>query len=221
MRSTSRDLEALRTASALAADPKLSPKLERARAKTLSALGHLSVVDALAQLKAVFEAQQTEDGRLANLAAQTWILRRRLEAFQNRQPLADLKSFLEPSPNTSLKSKLLALTSAAPDSAPSETPEETAIAPQPQDQAPKSWQKVRILSEAEVHGMVFFEGSTIAVEPEDAGRLVSAGKAEIVEEAITTPSAMQVSEANGKKPQSSGKVDGPAADKATRSKKGR
>jgi hypothetical protein len=33
-----------------------------------------------------------------------------------------------------------------------------------------------------VNGMVFFEGSTIAVKPEDASKLVSAGKAEVVEE---------------------------------------
>jgi hypothetical protein len=219
MRPTSRGLDSLRTASASPADPKLSPKLERARAKTLSALGHLSLVDALAQLKSVFHSQKTEDGRLANLAAQTWIVRRRLEALQKGQPVSDLKSLIEPAPDASLKSKLLTLTSLAPASLPSEAPDDTAIAPEPQDQAPKSWQKVRILSEAEVHGTVFFEGSTIAVAPEDAGRLVSAGKAEIVEEVIAQPSAVPVTEAGTKKPRNSGKADGPGSGKAAGSKK--
>jgi hypothetical protein len=67
--------------------------------------------------------------------------------------------------------------------------------------------------------MVFFEGSTIAVAPEDAGRLVSAGKAEIVEEVIAQPSAIPVTEAGTKKPRNSGKADGPASGKAAGSKK--
>jgi hypothetical protein len=221
MQPTSRNLGSRHTASASPADPKLSPKLERARAKSLSALGNLSLIDALAQLKSMFLAQKTEDGRLANLAAQTWILRRRLEALQKGQPLTNLESLLEPAPDASLKFKLLALTSAAPTSLPNEAPDDTAIAPNPQDQAPKFWQKVRILSEAEVHGMVFFEGSTIAVEPEDALRLLSAGKAEIVEEVIAKPSAAPVSEAKTKKPRSGGKAGGSATDKATGPKKQR
>lgn len=221
MQPTTRNLDSRHTAIASPADPKLSPKLERARAKTLSALGNLSLIDALAQLKSMFLAQKTEDGRLANLAAQTWIVRRRLEALQKGQPLTNLESLLEPAPDASLKFKLLALTSAVPAALPNEAPDDTAIAPHPQGQAPNSWQKVRILSEAEVHGMVFFEGSTIAVKPEDALRLLSAGKAEIVEEVIAKPSVAPVSEANTKKPRSSGKAGGPATDKATVSKKQR
>ena len=61
-------------------------------------------------------------------------------------------------------------------------PETEASPISPATPTSKPWQKVRILAEAEVNGMVFFEGSTIAVKPEDASKLVSAGKAEVVEE---------------------------------------
>ena len=92
---TSKGRETAGRATGSPADPKLSPKLERAREKTLSALGRLSLSDALVQLKTVFENQKTEEGRLANLSAQTWILRRRLEALRKGQPGPDVQSFMQ------------------------------------------------------------------------------------------------------------------------------
>jgi hypothetical protein len=159
--------------------------LERAREKTLSALGRLSLSDALVQLKTVFESQKTEEGRLANLSAQTWILRRRLEALRKGQPGPDVQSFMQTNPEGSQKLKLLALRSLQPVADPSAPAKDASVAVESLDVEQKSWQRVRIVAEAEVNGMVFFEGSMIAVKVEDAGRLVAAGKAEIVEEPST------------------------------------
>ena len=175
-------------ATASAADPMLSPKLERARAKLLSALGNLSLLDALAQLRDVFEDQKTEEGRLANLAAQTWIMRRRLEALQKGQVPVRLQDLLGPKPDLSAKFKLMSLDGAGVPKGANSPPVEEAVAAAPEPSAPKAWQKVRILAEAEVNGMVFFEGSTIAVKVEDAEKLVSAGKAEVVDDAPIPPS---------------------------------
>ena len=177
-----KNLDALRSLPASAADPKLSPKLERARVKLLTALGNLSLLDALAHLQGAFEGQTTEDNRLANLAAQTWIVRRRLEALQKGQMPALVQDVLAPKPEISSKLKLMSLGGAGGGRLAKPNPE-TEVSPiSPATPTSKPWQKVRILAEAEVNGMVFFEGSTIAVKPEDASKLVSAGKAEVVEE---------------------------------------
>lgn len=176
-------LDALRSQPASPADPKLSPKLERARGKLLTALGNRSLLEALAQLQGAFDGQTSEDNRLANLAAQTWIVRRRLEALQKGQMPALVQDVLAPKPEISAKLKLMSLGGAG-----GEPPAKTAAEAEAEAEAspaaptPKPWQKVRILAEAEVNGMVFFEGSTIAVKPEDASKLVSAGKAEVVEQ---------------------------------------
>ncbi len=182
-------LEALRNSGVPLADPKLSPKLDRARAKLLTALGSLSLLDALAQLQASFEGQTTEDNRLANLAAQTWILRRRLEALQKGQAPALVQEFLAPKADLSSKLKLMSLGAAGAGKPATPSADEEATPDAAPSESRKTWQKVRILAESEVNGMVFFEGSTIAVKPEDAGRLVKAGKAEVVEDVAAPPTA--------------------------------
>jgi hypothetical protein len=216
---TSKGRETSRRATGSPADPKLSPKLERAREKTLSALGRLSLSDALVQLKTVFESQKTEEGRLSNLSAQTWILRRRLEALQKGQPGPDVQSFLQANPEGSQKLKLLALRSLQPVADPSAPAKDDSVAVETLDTAQKSWQRVRIVAEAEVNGMVFFEGSMIAVKVEDAGRLVAAGKAEIVEEPSTHEPPPPASAVGAKKPRSEQKPGGTANDKKARPQK--
>jgi hypothetical protein len=216
---TSKGREISRRAAGSLADPKLSPKLERAREKTLSALGRLSLSDALVQLKKVFESQKTEEGRLANLSAQTWILRRRLEALQKGQPGPDVQSFLQTNPEGSQKLKLLALRSVPPVADPSAPAKDDSVAVETLAVEQKSWQRVRIVAEAEVNGMVFFEGSMIAVKVEDAGRLVAAGKAEIVEEPSTHEPPPPISAVGAKKLRSEQKPSGTANDKKPRAQK--
>lgn len=183
MAGTTRDLLTAQGNDSSRADPKLAPKLERARAKILTGLGDVSLSEALVELKAAIETQKTEDGRLANLSAQTWVLRRKLEALKANQDPGTVQSLIGPSPASSAKMKLMAL---APSSA-SEPPLVATQDPAPVEvsdkENPKSWRKVRVLAEAEVNGMVFFEGSVLAVKPEDAARLVEVGKAEIIEAA--------------------------------------
>ena len=216
---TSKGRETAGRATGSPADPKLSPKLERAREKTLSALGRLSLSDALVQLKTVFESQKTEEGRLANLSAQTWILRRRLEALRKGQPGPDVQSFMQTNPEGSQKLKLLALRSVQPVADPSAPAKDDSVAVESLDVEQKSWQRVRIVAEAEVNGMVFFEGSMIAVKVEDAGRLVAAGKAEIVEEPSTHELPPPISAVGAKKPRSEQKTGGTANEKKARPQK--
>ena len=75
------------------------------------------------------------------------------------------------------------------------------------------------MAEAEVNGMVFFEGSMIAVKVEDAGRLVAAGKAEIVEQPSTREPPPPASEVGAKKPRGEQKPGGTANDKKARPQK--
>ncbi len=163
------------------ADPKLTPKLERARSKLLNGLGDVSLTEALVKLKAAIDVQKSEDARLANLSAQTWILRRRLEALQSGNLPRSLQALIGATPESSAKMKLMALVAPdAPEKQSDEGAEPSLTEPVNHDAA-KSWRKVRVLSEAEVNGMIFFEGSVLAVKPEDAARLVEAGRAEVVE----------------------------------------
>jgi hypothetical protein len=171
------------------------------------------------QLKKVFESQKTEEGRLANLSAQTWILRRRLEALQKGQPGPDVQSFLQTNPEGSQKLKLLALRSVPPVADPSAPAKDDSVAVETLAVEQKSWQRVRIVAEAEVNGMVFFEGSMIAVKVEDAGRLVAAGKAEIVEEPSTHEPPPPISAVGAKKLRSEQKPSGTANDKKPRAQK--
>jgi hypothetical protein len=75
------------------------------------------------------------------------------------------------------------------------------------------------VAEAEVNGMVFFEGSMIAVKVEDAGRLVAAGKAEIVEAPSTHEPPLLDSAVGAKKPRGEQKPSGTANDKKARPQK--
>lgn len=162
-------------------DPKLTPKLERARSKLLNGLGDVSLTEALVKLKAAIDVQKSEDARLANLSAQTWILRRRLEALQSGNLPRSLQALIGATPESSAKMKLMALVAPdAPEKQSDEGAEPSLTEPVNHDAA-KSWRKVRVLAEAEVNGMIFFEGSVLAVKPEDAARLVEAGRAEVVE----------------------------------------
>lgn len=165
------------------ADPRLDPQLERARAKLLNGLGDLSLSEALAELKAAIETQKTEGGRLANLSAQTWVLRRQLEALRANQVPGTVQSLIGPSPARSANMKLMALVPSSASEPPLAATQDPGPVEVSDSENPKTWRKVRVLAEAEVNGMVFFEGSLLAVKPEDAARLVEAGKAEIIEAA--------------------------------------
>lgn len=133
------------------------------------------------------EAQKSEDSRLANLSAQTWVLRRRLEALQAGDEPNAVQNLLGRGPETMSQKKLMAFASAGP-----VVPEVSAVVEpiekgSSEAEPPNAWRKVKILAEAEVNGMMFFEGSILAVKPNDALRLVEAGKAEIIEAVSVEP----------------------------------
>lgn len=165
------------------ADPKLSPKLERARSKVLTGLGAVSLSEALSELQEALASQKTEDARLANLSAQSWILRRKLESLRSGSLQSSVQDLLGALSGNTSKAKLIRL---APSLEVAQTSDQSVGAVSVENQqieAEKTWRKVRVLAEAEVNGMVFFEGSVLAVKPEDAARLVDAGRAEIIESA--------------------------------------
>lgn len=191
---------------ASSADPKLSPKLERARRKVLSGLGAVSLSEALAELKEDLASQKTEDSRLANLSAQSWILRRKLESLRSGSLQSSVQDLMGASPGNTPKAKLMRLSPSSDVSERLDKSLDVVSVENQQNEAEKSWRKVRILAEAEVNGMVFFEGSVLAVKPEDAVRLVDAGRAEIIEY-IGEDSAQKSTDtkpAKGKRVQKSG-----------------
>lgn len=158
----------------LVADPALSPPVSRSRANQLEQVKDNTLSEALIILRDHFDKQRSETGRLGNLAAQTWVVRRRLEAFQEGDLTSTVDEVINGPPEPVDKLKLLALKG---DKAGTAEGEDAADAAQ---KNPSEWQKVRIIEEVEVNKMLFFAGSIVAVSGADAERLVESNKAEIV-----------------------------------------
>ena len=153
--------------------PRLSAPLSKLRKQWLSSVGDLDPQAALAVLRQRLQSETDGAVRLANMAAQSWIIRQRLIGLQTMLHGAPNAIAQETAASDTIK--LMDETSPADQPEAPDTTEPAAPAGGP------GWTKLRILAETEVHGMRFFEGSTIEVREDDARKLIEAKSAEPVE----------------------------------------
>ena len=170
-------MSALRKSAAkITITPKLSAPLTAVRRQFLNKVKALTSEEAIITLREDLTHETSELARLGNLAAQSWIVRQRLIALQQQT------GTLEAPPEEAAEGEAPPVSAEAESAdAPNDAPPEAA-APEPEPVA-EGWRKLRINNETEVNGMIFFAGSTIQVQAEDAQKLVESGHAEEFTEA--------------------------------------
>lgn len=161
--------------------PELSSAMKRLRLKILKSVKPHKLDEAFGSLRSQLSTEKNETSRLGSLAAQTWLIRQRLQhlALEQLPTVEECLDALEPKPN-----KLALLKKVKPEEAP--TAEVSAKAES------LNWEKVKILEETVVNGMRFFKDFVIEVNAEDAKKLVDAKKAEIVSQ--DAPASAETSE---------------------------
>lgn len=157
--------------------PQLSSAMKRLRLKILKSVKPHGLDEALEILRRQLSAEKNETNRLGSLAAQTWLIRQRLQhlALEQFPTVEECMDELDPSRN-----KLALIKKTKPEEA--STPEASDTVENP------NWKKVKILEETVVNGMRFFKDFVIEVNAEDAQKLVDAKKAEIVSPDLATES---------------------------------
>ena len=173
--------------------PKLSAPLASVRRQFLNKVKNLTPEDAIETLREGLGGETLELARLGNLAAQSWIVRQRLTALQQQTGSLPTPDILPEEEDQTAEE-----TTTEASTPPQE--QETPVIPQAAPVA-EGWQKVRITKETEVNGMIFFAGSTIQVQSEDAQKLIDAGQAEQFseEEPPAAPRQKSKSKAGSKK----------------------
>jgi hypothetical protein len=149
---------------------KFSAQVSAARDKWLKLASEYNIDAALEFLRSNYSNEKNDNRRLGNLAAQTWIIRKRLTDF----PLPS---------NYSLALLLQKPTTKTHDS---ELKSQSALETQDTDKnnvrlPERSMRVVNISEEVQINEMKFFAGSRVEVSEEDARRLVEAGKATVNE----------------------------------------
>lgn len=149
---------------------KFSAQVSAARDKWLKLASEYNIDAALEFLRSNYSNEKNDNRRLGNLAAQTWIIRKRLTDF----PLPS---------NYSLALLLQKPTTKTHDS---ELQSQSALEIRDTDTnnvrlTERSMRVVNISEEVQINEMKFFAGSRVEVSEEDARRLVEAGKATVNE----------------------------------------
>lgn len=169
--------------------PELTPEVKAARAKFLEHVADFTLQDAIITLNNMLEKLEDRTQRLGNLAAQTWIVRKRIQAVISgreetvRQSLL-LKAAGAEQPTAKISAaqakEMLKKKMKLRGSEEKPKPEET-----------EDWVRIRMIKEAEVNGMVFFENSVLQVKRVDAQSLLDEKIAEVVnaEDVAPTPDA--------------------------------
>ena len=149
---------------------KFSAQVSAARDKWLKLASEYNIDAALEFLRSNYSNEKNDNRRLGNLAAQTWIIRKRLTDF----PLPS---------NYSLALLLQKPTTKTHDS---ELQSQSALEIRDTDTnnvrlTQRSMRVVNISEEVQINEIKFFAGSRVEVSEEDARRLVEAGKATVNE----------------------------------------
>ena len=151
---------------------KFSVQVASARDKWLKLSADETLETVLEFLRSKYAEEGNNNRRLGNLAAQTWIIRRKLENMPS-DPTTKIEQILE-NPNNAksqkiVKAKKQETAQTEADEAPSEPTAET-------DDA---MTVINILEEVTINEMRFFAGSRVEVSKTDADRLIKAGKAQM------------------------------------------
>ena len=151
---------------------KFSAQVASARDKWLKLSADETLDTVLEFLRSKYAEEGNNNRRLGNLAAQTWIIRRKLENMPS-DPETKIGQILE-NPNNAksqkiVKAKKQETAQIATDEASSEPTAET----------DNAMTVINILEEVNINDMRFFAGSRVEVSKTDADRLIKAGKAQM------------------------------------------
>ena len=151
---------------------KFSAQVASARDKWLKLSADETLETVLDFLRSKYAEEGNNNRRLGNLAAQTWIIRRKLENMPS-DPETKIGRILENPKNAksqkSVKTKKQETAQIEADEASSDPTTETVDA----------MTVINILEEVSINDMRFFAGSRVEVSKADADRLIKAGKAQM------------------------------------------
>ena len=151
---------------------KFSAQVASARDKWLKLSADETLETVLKFLRSRYAEEGNNNRRLGNLAAQTWIIRKKLENMPS-DPETKIAQILENPTNAknqkNVETKQEETTSNQADRAFSE----------PAGETDEAMTVINILEEVSINEMRFFAGSKVEVSKADADRLIKAGKAKM------------------------------------------
>jgi hypothetical protein len=151
---------------------KFSAQVASARDKWLKLSADETLETVLEFLRSNYVGESNNNRRLGNLAAQTWIIRKKLENMPS-DPTTKIAQILENPKNAKSQKSVKA------------KPEETAQTGREEEKLAQTavtddtMAVINIMEEVTINEMRFFAGSKIEVSKVDAEKLVKAGKAKM------------------------------------------
>lgn len=151
---------------------KFSAQVASARDKWLKLSADETLDTVLEFLRSKYAEEGNNNRRLGNLAAQTWIIRRKLENMPS-DPETKIGQILE-NPNNAKTQKTVKAKK-------EETTQIEAVkaSSDPTAESDDAMTVINILEEVTINDMRFFAGSRVEVSKADADRLIKAGKAQM------------------------------------------
>ena len=154
---------------------KFSAQVASARDKWLKLSADETLETALEFLRSKYNDEQNNNRRLGNLAAQTWIIRKKLDNMPT-DPTIKIAEILE-NPHNLKREKFVKVIR---EETTHSDAEETTL--EPTIDTNETMAVINIIEEVTVNEMRFFAGSRVEVSKVDADRLIKAGKAQINEQ---------------------------------------
>ena len=154
---------------------KFSAQVASARDKWLKLSADETLETVLEFLRSKYNDEQNNNRRLGNLAAQTWIIRKKLDNMPT-DPTIKIAEILENPQNVKREKFVKVIREETTHSDAEETTLEPTI------NTNETMAVINIIEEVTVNEMRFFAGSRVEVSKVDADRLIKAGKAQINEQ---------------------------------------
>jgi len=151
---------------------KFSAQVASARDKWLKLSADETLETVLEFLRSKYAEEGNNNRRLGNLAAQTWIIRRKLENMPS-DPATKIAQILE-NPHSAKSQKIVE----AKKQKTAQTEADEAFS-EPTAETDDAMTVINILEEVSINEMRFFAGSRVEVSKTDADRLIKAGKAQM------------------------------------------
>jgi hypothetical protein len=151
---------------------KFSAQIASARDKWLKLSADETLETVLGFLRSKYTEERNNNRRLGNLAAQTWIIRKKLENMPS-DPTTKIAQILE-NPNNAKSQKSVKVKPEEPAQAAAEEATLT-----PSDDTVETMAVINIMEEVSINDMRFFAGSRVEVSKADADKLIKAGKAKM------------------------------------------
>ena len=151
---------------------KFSAQVASARDKWLKLSADETLETVLEFLRSKYAEERNNNRRLGNLAAQTWIIRKKLENMPS-DPATKITQILEDPTNAKTQKTVKAKKE--------DTTQIEAVkaSSDPTAESDDAMTVINILEEVTINDMRFFAGSRVEVSKADADRLIKAGKAQM------------------------------------------